>query len=61
MITSKTHTTTLKGTVYADGDRKEAWGADTNKQKPKEHLRVHMTDLCNTNVFPSQEIKWYAF
>lgn len=32
-ITSKTHTTTLQGTVYADGDLKEAWGADTNRNQ----------------------------
>lgn len=45
---------TLQGSVCAEGELEEAWGADTRKAQK-------VTESCNTKALPSQEMKWQVF
>lgn len=45
---------TLQGSVCAEGELEEAWGADARKAQK-------VTESCNTKALPSQEMKWQVF
>lgn len=45
----------LQGSVCAEGELEEAWGADVQK------AQKNTTESCNTKALPSQEMKWQVF